>query len=80
LQAALQFAAEWAHSAGKVTIELNDDFISQRLDPQTLLGLVQAYQIGALTLSSLLQAMQDGDLLPQKAVITDEVASLAASK
>jgi hypothetical protein len=80
LQSALQFAAEWAHASGEVKIELNDDFVSTRLDPQTLLGLVQAYQIGALTLSSLLQAMQDGDLLPQKAVITDEVASLSAPK
>jgi hypothetical protein len=79
LQSALQIASDWVH-AGKVTIELNDDFVSTRLDPQTLVGLVQAYQVGALTLSSLLQAFQDGDILPQKAVITDEVASLAASK
>jgi Domain of unknown function (DUF4055) len=78
LQAALQFAADWNGAAGSVRVELNDDFISARLDPQTLLGLVQAYQAGALTLGSLLQAMQDGDLLPQKTVVTDEVASLEA--
>jgi hypothetical protein len=78
LQTALQFAADWDGAAGKVSVELNDDFISARLDPQTLLGLVQAYQAGALTLGSLLQAMQDGDLLPQKTVITDEVAHLEA--
>ena len=78
LQAALAFAAEWDGASGKIVVELNDDFISARLDPQTLLGLVQAYQAGALTLGSLLQAMQDGDLLPQKAVVADEVASLEA--
>lgn len=76
MQAALAFAAEWDGATGAVAVELNDDFISSRLDPQTLLGLVQAYQAGALTLASLLQAMQDGDLLPQKTVVGDEVAQL----
>jgi hypothetical protein len=79
LQASLECAAEWVFSSGEVKIELNNDFISTRLDPQTLLGLVQAFQAGALTIESLLQAMQDGDLLPQKAIITDEVATLAAA-
>jgi hypothetical protein len=68
LQAALSFAAEWAGAAGGLAVELNDDFISTRLDPQTLLGLVQAYQAGALSLAGLQQAMQDGDLLPQTAI------------
>jgi hypothetical protein len=77
LQAALAFAADWDGASG-VLVELNDDFISARLDPQTLLGLVQAFQAGALTLGSLLQAMQDGDMLPQKIVVTDEVAHLEA--
>jgi hypothetical protein len=78
LQAALQVAAEWEGASGSVSLEINDDFISARLDPQTLLGLVSAYQAGALTLGSLLQAMQDGDLLPMKTIVTDEVANLKA--
>ena len=68
LQAALSFAADWDGASGGVAVELNDDFISTRLDPQTLVGLVQAYQAGALSLGGLQQAMQDGDLLPQTAV------------
>ncbi len=78
LHAALSFASDWDGAAGSVAVELNDDFISARLDPQTLLGFVQAYQAGALSLGALLQAMQDGDLLPQKTIITDEVAHLEA--
>ena len=78
LQAALAFCADWDSATGNCVIELNQDFVSARLDPQTLLGLIQAYQAGALTLDSLLVAMQDGDLLPQTTGISDEVASLAA--
>jgi hypothetical protein len=62
---ALRYAADWTGaSPDAVKIELNDDFISTRLDAQTLTGLVQAFQAGALTLQGLQTAMADGELVP----------------
>jgi hypothetical protein len=49
-----------AETTGDVSVDLNGDFISTRLDPQTLQGMVQAHQAGGLPLDELLQAMRDG--------------------
>ena len=76
LEAALRIAAAWQGVTGEVSVALNDDLIAEKLDAQTLLGLVSAYQAGALTLEAFLTALQDGDLLPLKAVIADEAAKL----
>jgi hypothetical protein len=76
LEAAMKFAADWQGAAGDVSVSLNTDFVSEKMDPQTLVGLVAAYQAGALTLSSLLAALQDGELLPPQTDIADEVAKL----
>jgi Domain of unknown function (DUF4055) len=65
LMKALGYAAHWAFSDGKVDVELNDDFVSSRLDGPTLMGLVQALQSDGITLADFQHCLQDGGLLPQ---------------
>jgi hypothetical protein len=74
---ALNCAAEWANASGEVKVELNADFVSARLEPHTLIGFVKAFQAGALPLNALLQAMADGELIPQAAV-THQTTKVAA--
>jgi hypothetical protein len=52
---------------GHYSVELNTDFVSKRMDGATLTALVAAYQAGAVTLAGFLQALADGDIVPQSA-------------
>lgn len=79
LGAALKCAARWAGSSDSgVKVTLNKDFISSYMEPQTLQGLVAAYQSGAYGLDSFLYALQQADLIPPDADLTIEKEKVIA--
>ncbi len=81
LTEALRMAAMWAGApVDEVSVHLNRDFIAEALDPQTLVGMVQAFQAGAMTLDTFTYCLQQGDMLPPDTDLDDEVAKLAAAK
>lgn len=65
LQAALSFAAEWSsvRADGGATVKLNRDFVDQRIDAQSLAGLLSAVQAGKLGLEDFLFSLQQAELL-----------------
>lgn len=79
LTAALQFARDWMGVSGDVKVRINRDFVDQRLDAQTLVGMVQAYQAGAMTLEAFLYALQQADMLPPETEIDEEAAKIRAA-
>lgn len=82
VNSALWFAAAWMGASDDIVVKLNRDFIDQTLDPQTLTGLVAAYQAGMITLESFLYSLQQAEMLPPETAIEDEAAALreAAAK
>jgi hypothetical protein len=60
---ALQFAARWVSASGEVKVTLNKDFAQDIVDPQTLLGLITALQMGAIDLPTFLYTLEQSDLL-----------------
>jgi hypothetical protein len=80
LTAALKFAAEWSGAMGDIVVKLNRDFIDQRLDGQTLTGMVQAFQCGALSLETFLFNLQQAEMLEPNTQIDEEAAKLRAAR
>lgn len=80
LTAALTFAAEWSGSGGKVTLQLNRDFVDQQIEGQLLVGMVQAFQAGAMSLDAFLFALQQSEMLPPDTDLEEEAAKLRAEK
>jgi hypothetical protein len=76
---AVQFAADWMGISGKITIQINRDFIDQGLDGPTLLAMVQAFQAGAMSIETFLYNLQQAELLPPDTEIQEEVAALNAA-
>jgi hypothetical protein len=79
LTSALQFAAEWMAVSGAIVLKINRDFLDQHLDPQTLVGMVQAVQAGAMSLDTFTYCLQQSEYLPPETEIDDEVAKLTAA-
>ncbi len=79
LQDALALAAEWMGVSGEIVLKINRDFIDQKIDAQTLVGMVQAYQAGAMSLDAFLYCLQQSEMLPPETEIDDEVAKLTAT-
>lgn len=80
IKAALEFIAEWMGVSGAIEVTLNRDYIESKLDGPTLVGLVQAYQSGALSLEQFLYNLQQGELLAPDTDIQEEVAVVEAAK
>jgi hypothetical protein len=77
LTAALEFAAVWAGAvAGAVSVKINRDFIDQDLNPQTIVGMVQAYQAGMMSLEAFLYCLSQAEMLPPETDIEAEAAKL----
>jgi hypothetical protein len=77
LEAALKFAAAWIRMPdADITVTLNDQFVGEKLDAQTVTALVAAYLAGAMTLEAFLRALQDGDLIEPKTDLAAEAAQL----
>ena len=80
LTAALQCVADWMGAAGKVSVTLNREFVDTKMDGPTLVGLVAAFQSGALTIEQFLYNLQQGDLLAPDTDIEEEAVAVAAAK
>ncbi|HQU04308.1 MAG TPA: DUF4055 domain-containing protein [Acidocella sp.] len=80
LLSALQMAADWMGVVGEIVLRINRDFIDQKIDAQTLVGMVQAYQAGAMSLDSFVYCLQQSEMLPPETEIEDEVKKLNAAQ
>jgi hypothetical protein len=72
LSEALSIFSEWAGVDGEAEIELNDDFIPQGLDPQQLTALVGAWNSGAISLATLFENLQAGEIISQDITYEEE--------
>ena len=55
-------------------------FVDEKLDPQTLVGMVQAYQAGAMSIEAFLYCLDQGGMLPPETDLSSEAAKLMAAK
>jgi hypothetical protein len=76
LSEALSIFSEWAGVDGEAEIELNDDFIPQGLDPQQLTALVGAWNSGAISLATLFENLQAGEIIAQDITYEEEQARI----
>lgn len=63
LEWALNVFAQWANASGKITYQINRDFMPALMDGRELLALVQALQAGGLSNKEFFQLMQRGDVI-----------------
>ena len=76
-KAALKLAAEWAGAKKEdVTVHLNRDFIDEKIDPQTLQGMVQALQANAMSIETFTYCLDQASMLPPETNLSDEVSKL----
>jgi hypothetical protein len=80
LTAALNYAAAWVDDAAPITVHLNRDFIDEKLDPQTLIGMVQALQSQAMSQETFTYILDQAGMLPPGTDLDGENASLAVAK
>jgi hypothetical protein len=80
LKGALQYAADWVRESGDIMLHLNRDFIDEKIDPQTLVGMVQAYQAGAMSIETFLFNLDQANMLPPDTDLGTEAAKLSAAK
>lgn len=76
ITAALAFAATWKGEDTKVFVRINRDFMDQELNPQTIVGLVQAYQQGMLDIEIFLYCLFKAEMLPPETNIDQLAAKL----
>lgn len=72
LSEALSIFSEWAGVDGEASIKLNTDFIPVGLDPQQLTALVSAWMSGAISLQTLFENLQQGEIIGQDITYEEE--------
>lgn len=79
LTEALWIFSEWAgvEPTEDMGIELNRDFIPTEMDAQTLTALVSAWMSGAISLQTLFENLQAGEIIGQDVSYEDEQARIA---
>jgi hypothetical protein len=71
---ALQVFSDWAGGNGEVVFDINRDFFPMPMNPQTLAGLVAAWQGGAISKQTLFYNLQQGQVIQDdKDFETEEV-------
>jgi uncharacterized protein DUF4055 len=76
IQAALDIACRWAQAEGKISVELNQDYLDVVMAPQMLAEIVRTTREGLMTRKDAVWNMQRGELLqPGRSVeqILDEL-------
>jgi hypothetical protein len=63
-----------------VVLELNTDFSTKGLDATEITAMVNAWQNGALSLDSMLDAFRRGEVLPEGRTNEEESAMIAGQK
>ena len=56
----------------EVHLELNMDFVDVRIPHQEIISLVQAYQMGGISMDTLLHNLKQGEVIPDDVSIQDE--------
>lgn len=73
LQKALRYMARWEGlNENEVNVELNMDFIDVRIPHQEIISLVQAYQMGGISMDTLLYNLKQGEVIPNDVSIDEE--------
>jgi len=73
LKKVLQYMARWeGFNEKEVHLELNMDFIDVRIPHQEIISLVQAYQMGGISMDTLLYNLKHGEVIPDDVSIEDE--------
>lgn len=70
---ALRFMGEWeGYSADEINLEMNMDFIDVRIPHQEIIALVQSYQMGGISMDTLLHNLKQGEVIPHDVTIEEE--------
>ena len=70
---ALRYLVDWeGGDTEEVSVEMNMDFVNVRLPHQEIIALVQAYQMGGLSMDTLLYNLKQGEVIPHDVSIEDE--------
>ena len=73
LHKVLKYMARWEGlNDEEVHVELNMDFVDVRIPHQEIIALVQAYQMGGLSMDTLLYNLKQGEVIPDDVSIDDE--------
>ena len=73
LKKVLKFMTRWEGlDDSDVQLELNMDFIDVRIPHQEIISLVQAYQMGGISMDTLLYNLKHGEVIPDDVSIEDE--------
>ncbi|MDD4931642.1 MAG: DUF4055 domain-containing protein [Candidatus Colwellbacteria bacterium] len=69
---ALEFVVQWIGDTKEPEIEMNRNFVSQKLTPQEITALLQAVQAGQISQDTFLYNLQNGEVLPPDRTIDEE--------
>ena len=73
LRKVLKYMARWEGlDENEVHLELNMDFVDVRIPHQEIIALVQAYQMGGISMNTLLYNLKQGEVIPNDVSIDDE--------
>ena len=76
MEKVLEHFREWSARSGDVSVVLNKDFIMAPLDHQEIQALMQAWQSGAISWSSLFWQLQRGERIPPNVTEDEERARI----
>ena len=81
VEKALKFMAEWEGlNPDEVKVTMNKDFIDVRLPYQEVIALVQSYQMGGISLDTLLHNLKQGEVIPHDVTIEEEMERILAGQ
>lgn len=73
LRKVLKYMAQWEGlNENEVHLELNMDFVDVRIPHQEIIALVQAYQMGGISMDTLLYNLKQGEVIPDDVSIDEE--------
>ena len=73
IERSLKIMAEWeGYNPDDVSIEMNTDFIDVKIPYQEVIALVQSYQMGGISLDTLLHNLKKGEIIPHDVTIEEE--------
>lgn len=73
----LELLRDWSSVAGKVSVELNRDFIPNSMSAQDVDSLVKSWQSGAISHQTLFSNLVSGDVIAQDVSFDDEMERIA---
>lgn len=73
IEKALKYMASWeGMNPDEVRVELNMDFVDVRIPHQEIIALVQSYQMGGISMDTLLHNLKQGEVIPSDVSIDEE--------